>query len=91
MEELIANSLIYLAGLLWGIDLVPQVIKTVKTKCVKDISLAFYIICLSAYVIYGIGNVILENWNIVIAHIPSFVCLVTMIILILKYRRKKNG
>ena len=90
MEELIANSLIYLAGLLWGIDLVPQVIKTVKTKCVKGISLAFYIICLSAYIIYTIGNIMLKNWNIVIAHIPSFICLLTMIILILKYRRKKN-
>ena len=88
MEELIANCLIYLAGLLWGIDLVPQVIKTVKTKNVKGISLAFYFICLSAYIIYAVGNIMLENWNIVIEHIHSFICLVTMIILILKYRRK---
>ncbi len=91
MEEIIANSLIYLAGLLWGIDLVPQVVKTVKTKNVEGISLAFYILCLSAYLIYAVGNVMLENWNIVIAHVPSFGCLLAMIILIIKYRRKKNG
>ena len=51
--ELIANCLIYLAGILWGIDLVPQVIKTVKTKNVKGISIAFYFIFLSS-IIYWI-------------------------------------
>jgi len=86
-KELIANSLIYLAGLLWGIELIPQVIKTLKTKNVKGISLAFYMICLTAYIVYGIGNIMLGNWNIVIAHIPSLILFTTMLILVLKYRK----
>jgi len=86
--EFIANSLIYLAGLLWGIELIPQVIKTLKTKNVEGISLAFYMICLAAYVAYGIGNIMLENWNIVIAHIPSLLLFFTMLVLVLKYRKR---
>ena len=88
--EYIANIFIYLAGILWGIELIPQVIKTLKTKNVEGLSLAFYAICLTAYVAYGIGNVMLENWNIVIAHIPSLLLFFTMLTLVLKYRRK-NG
>lgn len=87
--DFIANGLIYLAGILWGIELIPQVIKTVKTKNVHGISISFYIICLSAYVVYTIGNALLGNWNIVIAHIPSFILFSIMLILIIKYRRKE--
>ena len=85
--EFIANGLIYLAGVLWGIELIPQVIKTLKTKNVEGISLAFYMICLIAYIVYGMGNIMLGNWNIVIAHIPSLVLFSTMLILVLKYRK----
>ena len=85
--EKIANILIYFAGLLWGIELIPQVIKTLKTKNVEGISLAFYIICLMAYISYAIGNTMLENWNILIAHIPSLILFTIMLVLVLKYRK----
>ena len=89
--NMVANSLIYLAGLLWGIELIPQVIKTVKTKDVTGISFAFYCICLTAYIVYAIGNVLLENWNIVIAHIPSILLFFVMFILVLKYRKNNES
>lgn len=88
--DAIANGLIYLAGILWGIELIPQVLKTLKTKDVNGLSLAFYIICLCAYVVYTIGNIMLGNWNIVIAHIPSLILFFTMLTLVLKYRRKNE-
>jgi len=83
----IGNILIYTAGIIWGIELIPQLIKTYKTKNVKGISLTFFIASFIAYVIYIIGNVILQNWNIVIAHSLATVLVLWMVILIFKYRR----
>ena len=86
----IGNILICIAGILWGIELIPQLVKTHKTKKVEDISILFFSICLVAYISYGIGNVMLENWIIVIAHIPSFICLSIMLGFLFKYKNKKT-
>ena len=87
--ELIGNGLIYLAGILWFVEMIPQITKTVKTKDVSSISLAYFIICFLAYLIYCIGNVLLANTAIVLAHIPSMFLTLIMLILIFKYREKK--
>lgn len=85
----LGNLLIYIAGMLWGIELIPQLIKTHKTKNVQGISLAFFVTSISAYLLYALGNVVLANWNILIAHIPATVLTLWMVILIFKYRRNK--
>ena len=87
-KEFIANTLIYSAGVIWGIELIPQLRKTMQLKNVDGISLAFFSMCLFSYVIYMIGNVLLNNMNIVIAHIPSLIFNTAMICLIIKYRKK---
>jgi len=86
MYELIANLFIYLAGILWTIELIPQIKRTIEKKKVDDISLPFFIMMLLAYFSYMIGNTMLHNWNIVIAHIPSMLVTLVMLKLILKYR-----
>ena len=53
----IANCLIYLAGLLCELDLIPKLLKTLKTKNVEVISFSFNIICLTAYFIYVFCNI----------------------------------
>lgn len=83
----IGNILIYVAGIIWGIELIPQLIKTYKTKNVEGISLLFFIGSLIAYTTYIVGNAMLQNWNIIIAHIPSVILTIWMVILIIKYRR----
>ena len=86
----LGNLLIYIAGILWGLEMIPQLIKTYKTRNVKGISLAFFATSLSAYIIYAIGNVVLGNWNILIAHIPATLLTFWMVVLIFKYRRKNE-
>jgi len=86
----IGTILICMAGILWGIELIPQLLKTYKTKKVDDISILFFSICLLAYILYGIGNFMLENWIIIVAHIPSFICLSIMLGFLFKYRSKKT-
>jgi len=83
----IGNILIYTAGLIWGIELIPQLKKTHKTKNVKGISLSFFVASLIAYALYMIGNGFLNNWNLIIAHMPSLILTFWMVILIIKYRR----
>jgi uncharacterized protein with PQ loop repeat len=83
------DILIYLAGILWGVELIPQIQKTMQTKDVRGISLAFYVICYGAYIISSVGNAINKNWPMIISYIPSFILLAVMIFLILKYRGVK--
>lgn len=89
MLNTIANVMIYLAGILWTIETIPQIYKLIKTKKAEDISLAFFVICITAYIIFITGNVMLKNWSVVIAHLFPFINLLIINALILKYRRKK--
>ena len=86
-KEQIAHGLIYTAGLIWGIELIPQLVRTVKTKDVGGISLSFFFMCLVAYALYAVANAMLGNWAIMYAHIPSLVFNLIMVILIFKYKR----
>jgi len=86
--KLFGELCIYTAGIIWGIELIPQIIKTYKTKSVSDISLAFFSLCLVAYTLYAIGNYILQNWVVLIAHIPSLILNLVMVLMIIGYRRK---
>jgi len=60
----LGNCLIVLAGLLWAVELVPQIIKTVKTKSVKDFSLVFFIVCVCC----------LFDWQCFIGQLGYFLC-----------------
>jgi MtN3 and saliva related transmembrane protein len=85
----IANTLVIVAGILWSLELIPQVIKTYKTKSVKDISPLFFYICFTAYILYLIGTILMRAWALVISHMFSFVNIVIMLFLITKYRKRR--
>jgi uncharacterized protein with PQ loop repeat len=87
MREQISNIMFIIAGILWGIECIPQIIKTFKTKCVKDISLPFFILCLFAYMCFFVGTILIRNWYLTFTHIPSFIFIGTMIVLIIKYKK----
>lgn len=87
MDLSIGAICIYMAGLLWGIELIPQIIKTYKTKSVGDLSLSFFCMCLVAYTLYGIGNYFLKNWVVLISHIPSLFFNLVIVAMIILYRR----
>ena len=86
-----ANLLIYLAGILWTIETIPQIIKLVRTKQTEGISLCFFIMCLIAYVCFIIGNLMLKNISVVIAHTFPFINLSIISILIIKYRKETKN
>ena len=83
----LGDILIYLGGIIWGVEILPQIKKTLETKDVKGIFLSFYIMCYIAYLVSSVGLILNKNWPVVISYIPSFILLAWMIILIIKYRR----
>lgn len=85
----LGNLLIVLAGLIWAIELIPQIQRTIRTKSVEDISLSFFVLCTFAYVAYLIGNAILKNWVIFFAHVPSLIMNLIMVVLIIVYRKRE--
>lgn len=88
-NQSIANILFSLAECFWAIELIPQIIKTYKTKCVNDISLPYYVICLSGYVTFLTGAIFIKQWFLIASHIPSFLMLLIMLYLIIKCRGNK--
>lgn len=88
IKKEISDILLYVAGILWGIELIPQIIQTIKTKCVRDLNLVFFSVCVAAYVLSIVGNGMVGNWVIVNASIPSLIGNLIMVSLIFKYRQK---
>ena len=85
---LVANILIYIAGILWCLDLLPQITKTIRTKKVEDLSILFLAMSFVAYLVFICGNIITKNWHVAIVHMPPVIANLTMVGLYFKYRRK---
>lgn len=85
----IADILIYIAGILWMIEAIPQIYKLIKTKETSGISMFFFGLCASAYTLFLIGNIMLKQWSVVIAHIVPFLNVLTIIILVKIYGQEE--
>lgn len=75
----------YVAGLLVLLSLIPQIIKSWKTKSTKDISLLRYIIYIIGIIMWLIYGIILVNGPMIIANSISLVLASSILYLKLKY------
>ena len=74
-----------IAGTCTTISFLPQVIKTIKTKETKDISIAMYIILVIGilfWIIYGILN---KDFPVILANSLAFLLAGIVLILKIKY------
>jgi MtN3 and saliva related transmembrane protein len=76
------------AGLLTTISFVPQVIKTLRTRQTRDISLAMWLAFCSGVTLWTIYGILIEAWPIVITNIPTLALAGT--ILVVKLRNLSN-
>ncbi|MEK7637486.1 MAG: SemiSWEET transporter [Patescibacteria group bacterium] len=74
----------YIAGMLVVISLVPQVVKSWKTKSTKDISLLRYIIYIVGLILWIIYAIIISNGPVAVMN--GIGLLLALIILVLKLR-----
>lgn len=84
MADLRLDLLGYLAGFLTTLAYLPQVLKTIKHKSTKDISLGMYImLCtgIACWILYGVG---LSSWPVIVANVVTLV--LAGIILVSKIR-----
>ena len=79
-----------LAGILTTISFVPQVIKTLRSKSAKDISLVMMIVLATGvllWFIYGVAN---KDAPIIIANLITFILASTILTLKLKYKNNDS-
>ena len=76
----------YIAGTLVVISLLPQVIKSWKTKSTKDISLSRYIIYVIALILWIIYAVIIQNGPVAIMNAGGLLLALSILFLKIKYK-----
>ncbi len=81
----------YVAGLLTTLTFLPQVIKTVKEKSAKDVSLNMFLIAAANQVLWIIYGVLREDKVIILTNVFILVLSLTMIFLKLKYGKQVNS
>lgn len=76
----------FLAGTFTTVAFLPQVIKVIKTKQTRDISLVMYIIFITGIIFWEIYGIMLNEYPIIIAN--SVTIFLAAIILVYKIRYK---
>jgi MtN3 and saliva related transmembrane protein len=74
-----------IAGILTTSSLLPQLIRTIKTKSAKDLSLGmflFFVLGIACWLIYGI---MVGEWPIIAANIITLVMAVILLVCKIKF------
>ena len=74
-----------IAGTCTTLSLLPQVIKTIRLKETKDISLSMYIILATGMLLWVIYGVLIEAFPVIAANVISFILATMVLILKIKY------
>jgi len=81
----------YIAGLLTTLTFLPQVIKTVKEKSAKDVSLNMFLIAATNQVLWVIYGALKKDLVIILTNVLILVLSLTMIFLKLKFGKPTAG
>lgn len=91
MTPFLLNILPTIAGIFLGICYIPQIIKTLRTKDVKSLSLPFWIILNIALVFLVINAIVVFRttgvWGYLVTETFNEGLALVMLILVLKYRK----
>lgn len=75
----------YIAGSLVVISLLPQAIKSWRTKSTKDISLLRYIIYVTGLILWIIYAIIIDNGPVAVMNIIGLILALSILCLKIKY------
>ena len=79
------------AGLLTTVAFVPQVVKTLRTRRTRDISLAMWVTFITGVALWTVYGFLLEAWPIVAANIPTLVLAGTILVIKLRNMGTETG
>ena len=74
-----------IAGTCTTISLLPQLIKTIRLKETKDISLSMYIILATGMLLWVMYGVLIESFPVIAANAISFILATIVLTLKIKY------
>lgn len=74
-----------IAGTLTTASLLPQVIKTLRIKETKDISLSMYIILVTGMLLWVVYGILIGALPVIAANVISFILATIVLILKIKY------
>jgi len=81
----IRETIGYLAGLLATIAFVPQVLKTLKDRSTKDISLGMYLLFCSGVALWLVYGLLISSWPVITSNFVTLVLSGTVLALKLKH------
>jgi len=92
MKEVFFSALQLIGGIILCSGYIPQIVKVIKTKSAKNISLTFFLMVLAGVLLYEVYCFYLLSLGtghaFLITNTVSVVCVSIMVILILKYGGK---
>ncbi|MFA6521176.1 MAG: SemiSWEET transporter [Candidatus Gracilibacteria bacterium] len=75
-----------MAGICTTVSLVPQVIKTLKTKSAKDVSLLMFVIFSMGVLLWLVYGFIINSISMIVANCVTFVLAAIILVAKVKYR-----
>lgn len=75
-----------IAGVLTTISFIPQLVKILRTREAKDVSLYMYVILTTGIVLWLIYGFLIKEFPIILANIISFILCSIIIAAKMKYR-----
>ncbi len=85
MSEIAHNVPGFLAGALTTVAFVPQVLKILKTRSARDISLGMYTVFTSGVALWLVYGIALGSMPIVIANVLTLVLALAVLLMKLRY------
>ena len=82
------EALGYFAGFLMASTMVPQIVQSLRTKSVEDISIYMLLIYISSSVLWTVYGTMIEAWPVAIADGFAFLVGCTQLGLKLRYQKK---
>ena len=90
MKDLWKELIGFIGGLCLSIQLLPQIVKAIKTKKTMDLSYLFLMISLLGSLIVVIYGFLIDSISIIVTVTISFVSKIILILLKMKYDRLEN-
>jgi len=75
----------YIAGFLATAAFLPQVIKTIRDRSVKDISLGMYVLLCSGVSFWLLYGFLISSWPVIISNLVTLVLSAAILVLKIKH------
>lgn len=78
------------AGICTTIAVIPQIVRTWKTKKVKDVSISMFIVLIAGVGLWTLYGILKKDWPIIITNGTSVILNLCMLYFIISYSEKSN-